>query len=238
MKCAHHPNLDMVEALATTMSCARDRSSCRCAFVIVFASPRPRLTNAVRIELSGALTFLRPTPRGRALALVVVGERVAKDRGTLAVTGAAGTATSSSAATRRRQPMEEIDDTTIRDALKSVDGWERVGHALRKTFSFPTFPEAITFVNQVALIAEQANHHPDMDIRWTAVSVTTTTHSANGLTQRDLALVHEIERAIAPSGAAETSAAPGPQGSPGESGSVPGTLRGPSTSPLPAQEHP
>lgn len=134
--------------------------------------------------------------------------------------------------------MEEIDDTTIRNALKSVDGWERVGHALRKTFSFPTFPEAIEFVNDVALIAERANHHPDMDIRWTSVSVTTTTHSAKALTQRDLALVQEIERAVALSATAETSTAPGSQGSLGESGSVPGTLRGPSTSPLPAQEQP
>lgn len=134
--------------------------------------------------------------------------------------------------------METIDDTTIRNALRSVDGWERVGHALRKTFSFPTFPEAIAFVNDVALIAERLNHHPDMDIRWTAVSVTTTTHSAKGLTQRDLALVDEIERALPSSATAETSAASPSQGSLGESGSVPGTLRGPSTSPLPPQEQP
>ena len=56
-----------------------------------------------------------------------------------------------------------------------------------------TFPEAIGFVNRVADAAERANHHPDIDIRYTKLIFTLSTHDAGGITQKDLDLAGEIE---------------------------------------------
>lgn len=56
------------------------------------------------------------------------------------------------------------------------------------------FVHAMGFVNSVALLAEKANHHPDIDIRWNKVMLTLSTHSEGGLTAKDFALAKEIEQ--------------------------------------------
>src|SRR5690348_6198160 len=62
-----------------------------------------------------------------------------------------------------------LSDLEIQRALGSLPGWSRRGDALTKTFSFPRFTDGIDFVVRIAQRAEAANHHPDIDIRYTKV---------------------------------------------------------------------
>ncbi len=64
-------------------------------------------------------------------------------------------------------------------------GWDEVDGALERTFELPSFPEAIAFVNRVAEVAEEENHHPDMTISYKKVTLRWTTHSEGGITERD-----------------------------------------------------
>jgi 4a-hydroxytetrahydrobiopterin dehydratase len=64
-------------------------------------------------------------------------------------------------------------------------GWHEEDGALVREFELPSFADAISFVQRVADAAEQANHHPDMDIRYRRVLVRWTTHSAGAITDRD-----------------------------------------------------
>lgn len=70
------------------------------------------------------------------------------------------------------------------------DAWLEVDGALERTFRFAGFPAAIAFVNRVSELAEREDHHPDIDIRWTRVTLRWRTHSAGAITGRD----HELAR--------------------------------------------
>ncbi|HVZ76806.1 MAG TPA: 4a-hydroxytetrahydrobiopterin dehydratase [Gemmatimonadaceae bacterium] len=91
----------------------------------------------------------------------------------------------------------KLSDLEIQRALGALPGWARRGDALTKSYTFPRFAEGIGFVDQVAEIADRMDHHPDIDIRYTRVTFTLSTHSAGGITQLDLDLAREIEHAIA-----------------------------------------
>jgi 4a-hydroxytetrahydrobiopterin dehydratase len=65
------------------------------------------------------------------------------------------------------------------------EGWVEVDDALERTFELPSFPDAIAFVNRVAELAEQHDHHPDVTISYKKVTLRWTTHSAGGITDRD-----------------------------------------------------
>lgn len=69
--------------------------------------------------------------------------------------------------------------------MDAPPGWKEVDSALEREFSFADFREAIAFVASVADLAEAANHHPDIDIRFTRVTLRWSTHSAGGVTERD-----------------------------------------------------
>jgi 4a-hydroxytetrahydrobiopterin dehydratase len=86
-----------------------------------------------------------------------------------------------------------LSDADIAAGLSSLPGWEREGDAIVKQFECATFPDAIAFVVRIGFFAEQANHHPDLDIRWRNVHVALSTHDAGGITDKDLALAREIE---------------------------------------------
>jgi 4a-hydroxytetrahydrobiopterin dehydratase len=90
-----------------------------------------------------------------------------------------------------------LSDLEIQRALGSLPGWSRRGTVLTKTFVWPSFARAIEFVNRVARVADAANHHPDLDIRYTKVICTLSTHDAGGITELDLRLADEIERVAA-----------------------------------------
>ena len=87
-----------------------------------------------------------------------------------------------------------LSDIEIQRGLGTLPGWARRGDALTKTYTLPSFPAAITLVQRVADAAERADHHPDIDIRYTKVSFTLSTHSAGGVTKKDLDLAKEIEK--------------------------------------------
>lgn len=97
-----------------------------------------------------------------------------------------------------------LSDVEIQRALGSLTGWTRRGDALVKTYSFPAFARGIAFVNRVAAAADEMDHHPDIDIRYTKVTTSLSTHSAGGITSLDLDLASEIERLFTEGGDAVT----------------------------------
>ena len=87
-----------------------------------------------------------------------------------------------------------LPETEISQRLDSLSGWTRDGDTITATFEFKGFASAIEFVNEVADLAEDANHHPDIDVRWNKVTLNLSTHSASGLTENDTALAAEINK--------------------------------------------
>ncbi|MBI3615453.1 MAG: 4a-hydroxytetrahydrobiopterin dehydratase [Candidatus Omnitrophica bacterium] len=88
---------------------------------------------------------------------------------------------------------EKLSDTEIRKALNSLQGWELQEGEIRKLYKFKDFKEALSFVNRVAELAEEADHHPDILIRYNKVTLTLSTHSAGGLTVKDFQLAQKID---------------------------------------------
>ena len=86
-----------------------------------------------------------------------------------------------------------LSDLEIQRALGSLPGWARRAEVLTKTFAFATFAEGIAFVQKVATAADAVNHHPDIDIRYTKITCSLSTHDAGGITQNDLSLAATIE---------------------------------------------
>ena len=76
----------------------------------------------------------------------------------------------------------KLSDIEIQRALGARPGWTRRNDALTRTFEFPTFAAGIAFVNRVAKVADKMDHHPDIDIRYTKISFSLSTHSAGGIT--------------------------------------------------------
>lgn len=77
--------------------------------------------------------------------------------------------------------------------LREHPGWEQVESEITRTYTFGDFDEAMGFVTRVALAAEKADHHPDIDVRWNRVVLTLSTHSEGGLTAKDLALAVTVD---------------------------------------------
>ncbi len=90
--------------------------------------------------------------------------------------------------------MKKLNSTQIKSSLASVPDWKKKGQTIARTFQFKDFPAAIKFVNALARPAEKSNHHPDIDIRWNKVTLTLTTHDANGLTEKDFELAKKFDR--------------------------------------------
>jgi len=77
--------------------------------------------------------------------------------------------------------------------MKRIPEWETDKKAIERTFEFDDFSQAIDFVNSVAEIAEEEDHHPDIDIRWNKVHLSLSTHSEGGLTELDFQLAKKID---------------------------------------------
>ena len=88
-----------------------------------------------------------------------------------------------------------LSDEEIARALAGLAGWSREGDEIQKQFTFPDFRGSIAFVNAVAELAEAANHHPDISINYNRVSLALTTHDVGGLSDSDVSLAAQIERA-------------------------------------------
>ncbi len=95
---------------------------------------------------------------------------------------------------------ELLSDIAIQRELGTLSGWSRRGDILTRTYQFRNFPESVGFVNRVAEAAEAAGHHPDIDIRYSKVTLSLSTHSAGGITQKDLDLARAIDAESADAG--------------------------------------
>ncbi len=88
--------------------------------------------------------------------------------------------------------MTPLSDSDVQNALASLPAWNLSGNAIQRVFEFPDFVRAMEFVNHVAAEAEEANHHPDIIINYSRVTLSLTSHDAGGLTRRDLAMARKI----------------------------------------------
>jgi 4a-hydroxytetrahydrobiopterin dehydratase len=90
-----------------------------------------------------------------------------------------------------------LSDIEIQRNLGALPGWTRKGDTIAKSYHFATFPAGITFIARVAEVAEVQQHHPDVDIRYTKVTFTLSTHDSGGITAKDFALATTIEQLAA-----------------------------------------
>jgi 4a-hydroxytetrahydrobiopterin dehydratase len=88
---------------------------------------------------------------------------------------------------------ERLSDIAIQRGLGNLPGWSRRGDAITKTYQFADFMKGIDFVVAVAKAADAADHHPDIDIRYTKITCSLSTHSEGGITEKDLAMAGAIE---------------------------------------------
>jgi 4a-hydroxytetrahydrobiopterin dehydratase len=88
--------------------------------------------------------------------------------------------------------MTPLSDSDIQNALAGLPAWNLSGNAIQRIFEFSDFARAMEFVNQVAAEAEEANHHPDILINYSRVTLTLTSHDSGGLTKRDVAMARKI----------------------------------------------
>lgn len=81
----------------------------------------------------------------------------------------------------------------VRDELGRLAGWSGDPTGISRTVELGSFPDAIAVVDRVAAAAEELDHHPDIDIRWRTLTFRCVTHSAGGVTHRDLELARRID---------------------------------------------
>jgi 4a-hydroxytetrahydrobiopterin dehydratase len=91
-------------------------------------------------------------------------------------------------------PMAILTARQTTVSLKTVPLWSKRSGAIRRTFEFKGFMGSIGFVNRVAAKAEKCDHHPDIDIRWNKVTLTLSTHSEGGITEKDFSLARQCDR--------------------------------------------
>ena len=89
--------------------------------------------------------------------------------------------------------MGLLDDGQIEAGLAELPEWQREGDEIVRTYEAESFLAGIEKVDRVAQLAEEADHHPDIDIRWRTLRFALSTHSEGGLTEKDLALAKRIE---------------------------------------------
>jgi 4a-hydroxytetrahydrobiopterin dehydratase len=92
--------------------------------------------------------------------------------------------------------MDILDDDAITAGLGSLPDWRRDGDAIVRDLRFPSFMDAIRFIDRVAVLAEDADHHPELTNVYWNVGVRLTTHDAGGITRRDLDLARAIDAVV------------------------------------------
>lgn len=89
-----------------------------------------------------------------------------------------------------------IEKSDLKEYLKRIPEWDLEGKKIKRLFEFDDFSESIDFVNGVAEIAEETEHHPDIDIRWNKVELVLSTHNKGGLTELDFELAEKIDTLV------------------------------------------
>src|SRR5262249_55947991 len=92
-----------------------------------------------------------------------------------------------------------LTDQEIEQRLKTVAGWTRDGHLIRKQFAFASFPDGLAFLVRLGFEAEAADHHPDITVDYKRVTLGYWTHSEGGLTEKDFAGAATADRIAATS---------------------------------------
>jgi 4a-hydroxytetrahydrobiopterin dehydratase len=89
--------------------------------------------------------------------------------------------------------MEKLSEAQVEAKLEGLGNWSELNGAIQRTFQFKDFVESMKFVNTIADLAEQRQHHPDILIRWNKVTLTLSTHDAGGITDKDFDLAKEAD---------------------------------------------
>jgi len=89
--------------------------------------------------------------------------------------------------------MALLSEDEVARRLAALPGWERAGKEIRKVYAFGDFKGSMAFVNRVAELAEAADHHPDIAISYSKVTLSLSSHDAGGLTERDFRLAEKID---------------------------------------------
>jgi 4a-hydroxytetrahydrobiopterin dehydratase len=90
--------------------------------------------------------------------------------------------------------MTLLSESEIHKHLSNLEGWKLKGNEITKTYNHTDFIDSISFVSRVAILAEKANHHPDILIQYNKVTLTLSTHREGGLTENDFNLAKKIDR--------------------------------------------
>ena len=93
--------------------------------------------------------------------------------------------------------MTRLSRNQVMQRLARLNGWSLEGDAIRKQYTFPSFADAIAFVNRLAPEADKADHHPDILVSYKRVTLTYSTHSEGGLTAKDFAGAEAADAAAA-----------------------------------------
>lgn len=93
--------------------------------------------------------------------------------------------------------MALLSREEVQAALAALEGWTLADHALTKSFTFASFPDAVAFLVRLAFEAQAADHHPDVAIIYRRVTLTYTTHSEGGLTRKDIDGAETADRLVA-----------------------------------------
>jgi 4a-hydroxytetrahydrobiopterin dehydratase len=89
--------------------------------------------------------------------------------------------------------VSALSKAEIHEQLKTLPGWSHAGKSVHRKFTFKSFMAGIGFVNKIAEAAEKAQHHPDITINYSVVTISLSTHSEGGVTARDFELARQID---------------------------------------------
>ena len=92
--------------------------------------------------------------------------------------------------------MSLLSKTEIQKGISELDGWEYIDGSIKKTFSFDTYMDSISFINLLAKKAEIENHHPDMYVEWCKINITFTSHDQGGVTTACINMAKQADSLI------------------------------------------
>jgi pterin-4a-carbinolamine dehydratase len=90
-------------------------------------------------------------------------------------------------------PDARLDEQAIARELDALAGWSHAGGVLQRTYKTDGWPTTLMLVNAVGYYAEAADHHPDLEVHWGSLVVRLSTHSAGGVTRKDIELARLID---------------------------------------------
>ena len=89
-----------------------------------------------------------------------------------------------------------IPEDELEQWMKKIPEWDLEDDCICRSFEFDSYMEGIDFVNGIAELAEEANHHPDLEVSYGMVDITLTTHELKGLTEQDFLLAQKIDQLL------------------------------------------